>query len=132
MAGSEKCIYWDFECHFPQWPDRRQQSVSIDKHDGEGFPKLGNPDLRQDVKLQIANYLGVCVDSIRCIRTPWGIDELIITQKPSLQEFQSYEDAVRLSCNIYNLCQFTRSEQIAQWNKAKEQIRQKMKERGWK
>lgn len=132
MAGSEKCVWWDFECNFPQWPERQQQSVSVSKHDGDGFPKISDGETREETLLKIANFLGVSRRHLSWWKSPWGVDDLVISQKPSLKEFESYEDALRLSCDIYNLCQFTRSEQIERWNKVKENIKRKMTERGYK
>lgn len=129
MAGSEKAVWWDFKCDFPEWRNPRQQSICVNKHDGEGFPKLSNPLTRLETVQKIADLLGIKPESISWWSSPWGIDDLVISERPKKTTFDSIGEASELSCKLYQLCQFTREEHIKLWAEAKERIKQKQQER---
>lgn len=133
MAGSEKFVAWLFECRecFPWATKIGYQSCVVGKHDGEGFPRLGDEKTRESKKTELAEWLGIEPKDIRLSFTPWGVDGVVILERPTLVPFSNPEEMESVSMDIYQRCLLSRAEVIQQWQTLLEKMK-KRENRGLK
>lgn len=105
MAGSEKVVWWFFECDLWEDPDTSLQSWVVGKHDGSGFPAIEHVILRTRAINRIANYLGIDPIQISWVGSPWGVDEILIRERPKNLPFSTFEEIDLVAREIYRLGQ---------------------------
>ena len=127
MSGSEKFVAWLFECPqcFPRATKIGYQSCVVGKHDGEGFPRLGDEKTRESKKVELAEWIGIEPKDIRLSFTPWGVDGVIILEKPTLIPFSNPEQMEAASVEIYQRCLLSREEVKAQWKALIEKMKKR-------
>lgn len=127
MAGSEKFVAWLFECPecFPYATKIGYQSCVVAKHDGEGFPRLGDEKTRQSKVTELATWLGIEPKEIRLSWTPWGVDGVVVLERPTLIPFSTPHGMEQASIEIYQRCLLSREEIKQQWAALLEKMKQR-------